>query len=322
MTSTDSSSKVPLTPPVKPESGGYVPAVLLTKDLSHQTWIVTGANTGIGLICATQLAKQGATVILGCRNAQRAQSAIEAIRQSHPMAKVQFIELDLADTDIIRRFVQEFKRNYQSLHGLMNNAGVMACPLSRTKQGFEMQVGSNHLGHFLLTNLLLDTLERTATAANPVRVITVSSLAHLSGSINTNDLNYNKRWYFEWPAYGQSKLANLLFAKELAKRTKGKHIISMSLHPGVVRTELLRHHVIMEWFMNSFFKWFSIDAWRGAQTSLWCALSDTVTNETVNGAYYDINKPGIPALRSWNPQANNDKLASDLWELSKKLVNV
>lgn len=311
-----------LSPSIKPERGGYVPAILLNKDLSDQIWIVTGANSGIGLITATQLAKQNATVILACRNKQRAEDALQAIRSQHPQAKVQFIQLDLADTRSIRNFVKEFKLSYQQLHGLMNNAGVMACPFSRTQDGFEMQMGSNHLGHFLLTNLLLDYLEHTATVINPVRVITVSSLAHLSGLINLKDLNYHKRWYFTWSAYGESKLANYLFAKELAKRTKGKHIISMSLHPGVVRTELLRHHVILEWLTNHIFKWFTIDAWRGAQTSLWCALSDSVTNEAVNGAYYDINKPGIPILKSWNFQANNEKLANDLWELSSKLVNL
>jgi NAD(P)-dependent dehydrogenase (short-subunit alcohol dehydrogenase family) len=146
------------------------------------------------------------------------------------------LQLDLAQLESIRQFSKKFHAAESQLHILINNAGVMACPKAKTRDGFEMQIGTNHMGHFLLTNLLLDLLKQSA----PARVITVSSLFHMYGRINREDLNSEKH-YWRWIAYGQSKLANVLFSRELAKRLEGTGVTSNSLHPGAVNTELAKN---------------------------------------------------------------------------------
>mmetsp|Transcript_97664 Transcript_97664/g.279321 ORF Transcript_97664/g.279321 Transcript_97664/m.279321 type:complete len:298 (+) Transcript_97664:83-976(+) len=280
---------------------------LLELDLTGHVYIVTGGNSGIGLIHATQLAKQGAEVVIACRDKTRGDAAAAAAspkkgggsgevpaavdgaeadtilspKKKEALTEVVCMELDLASFESIRNFVTEFNFAYngKKLAGLINNAGVMNCPEGKTKDGMEMQFGTNHLGHFLLTNLLLDTLKASA----PSRVVTLSSCAHDAmmgnppGHIDLEDPNWEKRTYSGWPAYSQSKLANLLFAKELAKRLEGTGVTSYSLHPGFVRSNLMRHTMptmvqpAVDWFAR--YQWGMIEPWEGTQISLSCTLA-------------------------------------------------
>ncbi|MEO7331169.1 MAG: oxidoreductase, partial [Minicystis sp.] len=179
-------------------------------DQTGRTAIVTGANTGIGLETARMLAKKGAEVVLACRNPEKGQAALASILADKPAGKASLAALDLSDLDSVKAFTEGFARTHDRLDLLINNAGVMVPPLGRTKQGFELQFGTNHLGHFALTGHLLPLLLGTAGA----RVVVVSSAAQRSGRIAFEDLNWEKRSYTAWSAYGQSKLANMMFALE------------------------------------------------------------------------------------------------------------
>ena len=186
-------------------------------DLSGKTIIVTGGNSGIGYEAALQFARKGAEVILACRNMQKAGAADAQITAMYPSAKVEPMALDLSNLSSIREFASAYRARHRTLDILVNNAGVMALPYSRTADGFEMQFGTNHLGHFALTGLLLEPL----LAADHARVVNVSSGAHRMGAIRFDDLNW-EHGYTKWRAYGQSKLANLLFTLEPAKEDRGE----------------------------------------------------------------------------------------------------
>lgn len=192
--------------------------------------IITGANSGIGKETAIDLAKRGGKIYIACRDVKRGEDALREIREKSESEKVHFLQLDLASLDSVREFAKRFHELESQLHILINNAGVMAMPRATTKDGFEMQLGTNHLGHFLLTNLMVDILKASA----PSRVVVVSSILHRIGTIKKDDLNSEKS-YWKWTVYGQSKLANVLFARELSKRLQGTGVTANSLHPG--RTE-------------------------------------------------------------------------------------
>jgi len=201
-------------------------------DQAGRTAVVTGANSGLGLITARELARKGANVILACRNTTKGEEAAAAILQDAPEGGVDVRALDLADLSSVHAFADELDG---PVHLLVNNAGVMGIPRSHTKDGFEMQFGVNHLGHFALTGLLMAQLQK----ADGPRVVTLSSTAHKFGKINFDDLQGERR-YFRWSAYGQSKLANLLFAFELQRRAEeaGLPLKSMASHPGYAATNL------------------------------------------------------------------------------------
>uniref|UniRef100_A0A3Q3WHW6 Uncharacterized protein n=1 Tax=Mola mola TaxID=94237 RepID=A0A3Q3WHW6_MOLML len=184
--------------------------------LAGKTVLITGANTGIGKETALDLAMRGARVIMACRDVEKGEEAAASIRAANPKAQVEVRELDLADTCSIRAFAQKFLREVDDLHILVHNAGVMMCPYTKTVDGFEMHIGVNHLGHFLLTYLLIGQLKHSA----PARIVVVSSLAHNFGWIRFHDL-HSQGSYNSGLAYCQSKLANVLFARELARRLKG-----------------------------------------------------------------------------------------------------
>ena len=304
---------------------------LLQKDLSGKRIIVTGANSGIGFVTAKQLAQQNAEVVLACRRTDEGYRRADEIRQEHPSAKVEVRELDLASLDSVRRFAKSFSEDHDALHGLINNAGVMNTPDQKTKDGFEMQIGINHLGHFLLTEQLLDLLKRSA----PSRIVNLSSCYHdkaqgREGRIVIDDLSFESRAYDGWEAYAQSKLANVLHAKELAKRLEGTGVTAVSVHPGWVRTSLAKHTMplfMQNYVLRPFFRALGmIEPWEGAQTSLYAMLSDEVPHHNGEffsqlGIYRDksCNKGGWP-MRSPNPHANDDAMASKLWEKSMSLV--
>ena len=309
------------------------PPAILNTDLSGKTYIVTGGYSGIGFATTEHLVKQGAQVIIGCRRPIEGEKAKNLILSKNPSAQIDILEMDLGDLNSIRSFVQKFLSKYDRLHGLVNNAGVMYTPFGKTKDGFETQFGTNHLGHFLLTELLLPVLQLSA----PSRIIILSSCFHdkamgREGKINFEDLNYEKRKYNGWEAYAQSKLANLLYAKYLGKKLNGTGVMAASVHPGWVRTNLVRFWMpvwMQDVVLKPILKLFGmIEPWEGAQSSLYALLSPEA--EKLNGAYFSqkgiyrtskANKGGWP-LQSPNPHANDDVVAEKLVEISKKLVGL
>lgn len=305
---------------------------LLNKDLSGKRYVVTGANAGIGLQTATQLAKQGAHVVLGCRREDAGQAAVASIVDQHPNAQVETKRLDLGDLSSVRAFAGDLlDGDALALHGLVNNAGVMNTPKGTTKDGFETQIGVNHLGHVLLTELLLPALKRGA----PARVVNVSSCFHdvamgREGEIDLDDLCFERRDYDGWVAYAQSKLANLLHARGLAKHLDGTGVTAVSVHPGWVRTDLAKHTMplfVQNYLARPIFRLRGmIEPWEGAQTSLHALLAD----EIEPGAFYSqlgtyrdkaANAGGWP-LRSPNPNAHDDALVEGLWTKSRELVGL
>ncbi|KAH8307731.1 hypothetical protein KR044_011319 [Drosophila immigrans] len=280
-------------------------------DETGKVVIVTGSNTGIGKETVLELARRGATVYMACRDKKRTEEArLDIIRETNNQ-NIFYRELDLASLESIRKFVTGFKSEQDKLHILINNAGVMRCPHMLTKDGFEMQLGVNHIGHFLLTNLLLDVLKKSA----PSRIVNVSSLAHTRGAININDLNSEKS-YNEGDAYSQSKLANVLFTRELAKRLEGTGVTVNSLHPGVVDTDLGRHiKILNNLFGRILLKtliWLFVKTPKsGAQTTLYAALDPDLNG--VTGLYFSDCQPKDVA-----PAALDVKTSKFLWKESEK----
>ncbi|XP_017108597.2 retinol dehydrogenase 13-like [Drosophila bipectinata] len=276
-----------------------------------KVFIITGANTGIGKETALEIARRGGTVYMACRDMNRCEQARKEIVQETNNQNVFSRQLDLSSLDSIRKFAAGFLKEQDKLHVLINNAGVMRCPKTLTKDGFEIQLGVNHIGHFLLTHLLLDVLKKTA----PSRIVVVSSLAHTRGTINVKDLN-SERSYDEGLAYSQSKLANVLFTRELAKRLEGTGVTVNSLHPGVVNTELARNWAF---FQTNLAKYVIRPAiWplmktpkSGAQTTIYAALDPEL--EKVSGLYFSDCKPKEVA-----PAAKDEKTGKFLWEESEK----
>ncbi len=211
--------------------------VIAGHDLSGKTVLVTGAASGLGLESARVLAGAGAHVVLAVRDQEKADAAMAAIRESVPDASLDAGILDLSSLESVRTFAKWAADKYPRIDVLMNNAGVMACPQAQTVDGFEMQFGTNHLGHFLLTNLLLPSV----LAAAPSRIVNLSSAGHHSHDVFWDDPNFETTPYNEWDAYGQSKTANILFSIELDRRLAGKGVHAYAVHPGVIGTNLGRH---------------------------------------------------------------------------------
>lgn len=280
-----------------------------------KVFIVTGANSGIGKETVRDLAKKRGTVYMACRSLSKCEEARKEIILNSKNKNVYCRELDLTSFSSIKNFVKRFKAEQSRLDVLINNAGVMRCPKLVTNEGFEMQIGTNHLGHFLLTHLLLDILKKSA----PSRIVTVSSIAHARGEINTGDFNSEKS-YDEKKVYEMSKLCNILFTRELAKRLEGTNVTANSLHPGIVDTQLMRHMGIVNSFFGKIMVWpflwmFSKNPYHGAQTTLYCALDPSL--EKVSGEYFADCKKTEAA-----DQAKDDKMALWLWKLSEKWCRI
>ncbi|CAL8313401.1 unnamed protein product [Merluccius merluccius] len=281
-----------------------------TASLEGKTVLITGANTGIGKETALDLAKRGARIIMACRDAERGQAAVKEVVAGSQNADVAYMKLDLSDTKSIREFAEAVNQGEPKLNILINNAGIMAIPYAKTADGFEMQIGVNHLGHFLLTRLLIDLMKRSA----PARVVTVSSMAHAWGDMNFDDLNSEKS-YDKKSAYQQSKLANVLFTRSLAKKLEGTGVTAYSLHPGVVQTELWRHLNGPQQTIMKMVSPFTKTSVQGAQTSIYCAVDPSLENES--GGYYSDCAPA-----SCSRAAQNDESAQRLWEMSCELLSV
>uniref|UniRef100_A0A3P8RPI5 Si:ch211-107o10.3 n=1 Tax=Amphiprion percula TaxID=161767 RepID=A0A3P8RPI5_AMPPE len=282
--------------------------------LDGKTVLITGANTGIGKETALDMAQRGARVILACRDMTRARIAADEIRQRSGNGNVVVKKLDLASLQSVRDLVKDVQENEARLDILINNAGIMLCPKWETEDGFEMQFGVNHLGHFLLTNCLLDLLKKST----PSRIVIVSSVAHQKGRIHFDDINLDKSYNPE-KSYRQSKLANILFCRELAARLQGTGVTVYSLHPGVIRTELGRHFLptVPLWKKMIFLPLLLLikSPWEGAQTTIYCAVDESQAN--VSGLYYSDC-----ALKQPRPQALDDAAAKKLWDLSASMVGL
>ena len=284
-------------------------------DQGGRVAIVTGANSGIGFETARALVGNGAKVVLACRDATRAEQAAERIRAGRPAGSVTVETLDLASLSSIRAFTTGVLERFPRLDMLVNNAGVMVPPLTRTADGFELQIGTNHLGHFALTGLLL---ERLATCAGS-RVVTVSSMAHRQGRIDTEDLNWERRRYRRWAAYGQSKLANLLFTRELQRRltSAGASTVAVAAHPGWTGTNLQRTALLFR-ALNPVL---AMPPWQGALPTLFAA-----TGPVEGGGYYGPDGlgeiRGYPAPASSSRAARELGMAGKLWDLSVRLTGV
>lgn len=277
--------------------------------LDGKTVLITGANTGIGKETALELATRGARVIMACRNVEKGEEAAASIRAAFSKADVEVRELDLADTCSIRAFAQKFLREVNQLHILINNAGVMMCPYTKTVDGFEMHIGVNHLGHFLLTSLLIGLLKRSA----PARIVVVSSLAHNFGWIRFHDL-HSQGSYNSGLAYCQSKLANVLFTRELARRLQGSNVTVNSVHPGTVNSDLTRHSTLMM-IVFTVCSMFLKTPREGAQTSIYCAVADEL--QSISGKHFSDCAPAFVA-----PQGRSEETARRLWDASCELLGV
>lgn len=280
-----------------------------TTQLPGKVAVVTGANTGIGKETAKELAQRGARVYIACRDVQKGELVAKEIQTMTGNQEVLVRKLDLADTKSIRAFAEGFLAEEKQLHILINNAGVMMCPYSKTADGFEMHIGVNHLGHFLLTHLLLEKLKESA----PSRIVNVSSLAHYLGRIHFHNLQGQKS-YSAGLAYCHSKLANILFTRELARRLKGSGVTAYSVHPGTVNSELVRHSSFLQclWRLFSFI---IKTPQQGAQTSLYCALTEGLENLSGNH-FSDCHVTWVSA------QARNETIARRLWDVSCDLLGI
>lgn len=294
-------------------------------DLDGMTAIVTGANSGLGFETALELAHKGARVVLACRNLEKAAATAEVIQAAHPRAAVESLPLDLADLASVRAFAEKFLSSHRDLHLLCNNAGVMALPLRRTADGFEMQFGTNHLGHFALTGLLIDRLMQTPAA----RIVTTSSTAHKVGRIDFDDLQ-SERSYGRVRAYGQSKLANLLFAYELQRRlaAAGADTQSLACHPGYAATnlQLAGPRMTGSSFLERASEWansvFAQSAAMGALPTLYAATSPDARGGDYIGPSDYFESWGPPKKVESNGRSHDAESARRLWDVSESLTGV
>ena len=289
-----------------------------------RTAIVTGANSGIGYHAALGLAHAGARVVLACRSEDRGREALDRLKAAKPRADAELRLIDLADLGSVRDFAEAARDELSEIHLLVNNAGVMAIPRRETADGFEMQFGTNHLGHFALTGLLLPSL----LEADEPRVVTVSSNAHKMGRINFDDLQ-SEHGYRRWRVYSQAKLANLLFALELQRRADeaGAPLRSLAAHPGYAATNLqtqsgrMRGNRLDELVNVAANKVLAQSDEQGALPTLYAATMDLP-----GGTYVGPNGPfemhGAPTVTKPSSNARDEKVAARLWEVSEDLTGV
>ncbi|MFP6583497.1 MAG: SDR family oxidoreductase [Candidatus Hydrogenedentota bacterium] len=275
--------------------------------MKGKTCIVTGANSGIGRATALGLATRGAHVIMACRDIHRSAAAQEAIKRESGSDLVDLMELDLSSMENIRSFAKAFLDKYDRLDVLLNNAAVVPSIRKVTEDGYEAQIGVNHLGHFLLTNLLLERLKSSA----PSRVVTVSSVMHVQSEIDFDNLQ-SENGYKTMDAYKQSKLANVLFSMELARRLEGTGVTSNCLHPGVVNTGIMRDLPFVLQPLLKIAGLFMLQPSSGAETSLYVATAPEL--EEVTGRYFDKSKE-----RSCSSKGRDEEVAKRLWEVSETL---
>ena len=268
--------------------------------------LITGGNSGIGLVTARELAVMGAEVVLACRDTGKTTSALEVIGVDAVTLPIN-LSVDLSSLDSVRMLATNFLSRYDRLDVLINNAGVFPARQQMTEDGFEMQMGVNHLSHFLLTHLLLNCLKASA----PARIISVSSTLHKKSEMDLNSFRGFEK-YNASAAYNQSKLGNVMFALELAKRLEGTGVTSNVLHPGAVKTDIIRD---LPWIVRFIIGMIFISPEKGAETSIMLASDPSL--EAENGKYYDQLEP---ATHSW--LANDEALRTEFWQASASAVGL
>ncbi len=293
-------------------------------DQAGKTVIVTGGNSGLGYETVKALAAKRAHVILACRDTARGEAARDQIRQQTTEASIEVMPLDLASLDSVRHFAEAFKSNHDQLHLLINNAGVMATPHRTTADGFELQLGTNHLGHFALTGLLLEVLVKTPDS----RVVTVTSMAEQMGRINFDDLMSEKS-YERWTAYAQSKLANVLFAYELQRKLEAANAstISLTAHPGVAATNLrgklmTRETPLLHRVQGYFWEMISQSLEKGVLPQLYAATGPNVEGGEFYAPDGFLQRAGYPKKTRSSGKSYDETLAQKLWAVSEELTGV
>jgi retinol dehydrogenase 12 len=283
--------------------------------MNNKIVLVTGANSGIGLVTVTELAKLGATVILAARDQSKGQAALEQAKRDSGSSKIHLMLADLSLQSDVRKLALEVQQAFPRLDALVNNAAIVPAVRQVTSEGIEVQLAVNHLAPFLLTNLLLEHLQKSEQG----RVVTVSSVAHTNGKINFADFQHELEYDRSgaptkgWQAYCNTKLMNILFSSELARRLEGSRVTSNALHPGVIGTNLWRTMPVpMRWIANLMM----VKPARGAKTSVYLSHSSEVAN--VSGKYFfdNCNQVEPSAL------AKDTALQKELWQVSEKLVGL
>jgi NAD(P)-dependent dehydrogenase (short-subunit alcohol dehydrogenase family) len=282
----------------------------VARSLEGKTCLVTGATSGIGLVTALELARRGARVIGVGRSPERCAEAARQIQEQTGTTAVEFLVADLSSQGEIRKLASLARAGTSQLDVLVNNAGLIRLQRELTVDGLEMTFALNHLAYFLLTNLLLDTLKASA----PARIVNVSSAAHQGSKLDFDDLQAGAK-YSPWRAYRRSKLANILFTRELARRLEGTGVSAYALHPGFVRTQIFRDEGFKGWLMRRASELFAITPEKGAQTSIYLATATDLNGQS--GEYFINRKPA----RS-SPESQDDVAARRLWEESAKLTGV
>ncbi|RYR37643.1 hypothetical protein Ahy_A09g042502 isoform C [Arachis hypogaea] len=289
-------------------------------DATGLTAIVTGASSGIGSETARVLALRGAHVVMGVRNLTAAKQVQQSILKDNPSAKLDAMELDLSSMESVKKFASQYKSSGRPLNILINNAGIMACPFTLSKDNIELQFATNHIGHFLLTNLLLDTMKKTSRQSKREgRIVNVSSEAHrltYSEGIRFDKIN-DESSYHSWRAYGQSKLANILHANQLTTLLKedGADITANSLHPGTIATNLFRHMGVANGIVNAIGRLVLKNVQQGAATTCYVALHPQVKG--VSGKYFSDSN-----LSKTTSHGTDDDLAKKLWDFSMNLIKL
>jgi NAD(P)-dependent dehydrogenase (short-subunit alcohol dehydrogenase family) len=285
-------------------------------DQTNRVVIVTGATSGLGKEAAKVLAGKNATVVMAVRNTEKGESVAAEFKSALPDVKVEVRKLDLGSLASVKSFAEGVNASYDRLDILINNAGVMACPFSKTEDGFEIQMGTNHLGHFALTGLLMPLLKKTKAS----RIVATSSIAHRQGSISFEDINWGDRQYSTGKAYGDSKLANLYFAYELARKLENDPSapIVTAAHPGWTSTDLQRHSLVFR-VLNPFFS-------QNVENGTLPTLRAAVDEEAKSGDYFGpsgfMEMKGSPIVVKSNEMSHNEANAKRLWELSEEMTGV
>jgi NAD(P)-dependent dehydrogenase (short-subunit alcohol dehydrogenase family) len=285
-------------------------------DQKDRVAIITGATSGLGKEAARILAGKNSSVIMAVRNVKKGEGVAAEIRKNFPDADVTVREIDLTSLSSVKNFSDRFAEDYDRLDNLINNAGIMFCPYSKTRDGFEVQMGTNHLGHFALTGHLMPLLKKTEGS----RIVATSSMAHKTGNIDFSDINWEKRNYKKLQAYADSKIANLYFTYELARKFQNDANAPKvtAAHPGWTGTDLQRHSGIMK-FLNTFFS-------QGTDMGALPTLRAAIDPDAEPGDYFGPSKffemHGHPVKVKSNKRSHDEQAAGQLWELSEKLTGV
>ncbi len=292
-------------------------------DQSGKSIVVTGGNSGLGYESVKAFASKGAEVVLASRSSEKGEAAKNEILKETPKGKITVMELDLGDLESVKRFASEFKKSHEKLDVLLNNAGIMMTPYFTTKDGFEGQFGTNHLGHFALSALLMELVLKTPGA----RIVNVSSGAHKSGKMDFSNLQFdNGKDYAPMKAYGRSKLSNLLFTYELQRKLEaaGKETIAVAAHPGVAMTNLARHleGKFLFKLLTPLFKMMAQDPAMGALPQIRASVDPEVTGGQYYGPDGKKEYKGYPVVVPSNEASHNVEDAAKLWEESEKLTGI